>query len=635
MSGRRRRRSHLRTGAARRIVGYAAQACGFLFMASIFLFGAAYVVIRDLPSIEAPRAAGEAMGLALIAADGAPIPHRGRYVGAPAALADLPPHLVHAVLAIEDRNFYHHVGVNPLSIARALIINVREGDVRQGGSTITQQLSKNLFLTPERTLRRKLQEAFLSFRLEQRYSKDDILTLYLNRAYFGAGAQGITAAADRYFGKRPADLSLSESATIAGLLKAPTRYAPHEHPEAAHARARLVLTAMVDAGYIDYFSAEAAAARPIRIAGQSAANAPYFVDAARREAAAIIATDGLDDAEVHARTTLRPDFQLALVEGMAAGVLSSGLGASAEVAAVLIERDGAVRAMVGGRDFTASQFNRAIDARRQPGSAFKPFVYLAAIEAGASPTDALSDRPLSIGAWRPSNYNDRYYGDVTLRAALAWSANAATVRLQERIGRSTVREAARRMGVDGHLSSGAALALGVDVISPIELAAAYAPFINGGYRVRPYCIDRLSDPFARILYQRPEPIFDQAASPDAIATMRSMLQDVVTHGTGRAAAIKGASVGGKTGTTQNNRDAWFVGFAGGRVLAVWVGRDDNRPMSNVTGGGAPAVIWREAMSRILAIDGPVAPLIMSARVSAPAVAPLSAPRAPRRKKDVR
>ncbi|MBI1393525.1 MAG: PBP1A family penicillin-binding protein [Alphaproteobacteria bacterium] len=618
-----------------RIAVYAGHAAASLMIMAVLALGGAYLVIRDLPTTE--ELTVQAGSPSFIASDGAPILQEGRYVGAEVALADLPPHVVQAALAIEDRNFYHHVGVNPLSIVRALVVNLREGDIRQGGSTITQQLAKNLFLSRDRTIIRKLQEAFLAIRLERRFTKDELLALYLNRAYFGGGAYGIAAAADRYFDKAPTELSVGEAAILAGLLQAPTRYAPNAHPEIAGERAREVLVAMVDAGFLDYFAAEEIASRPIRLRRDPLFAAPYFLDAARRETRDLFGDDRQMPVDAIVRTTLSASAQKALVDGVDAGISLARLPGDVEVAAVLIDGAGAVRAMIGGRDYAASQFNRAVDARRQPGSAFKPFVFLAALEAGASPYDVVSDTPVGVAGWRPSNYGDKFHGDVSLTEALAVSANAATIRVQETIGRPVVRAAARRMGVSSPLSDGPALALGVDVMTPLELAAAYAPFANGGYRVKPYFVERIADPLGRTVERREASYYDRAAEPWAIERMKGMLRAVVTEGTGRAAAIPGVDVGGKTGTSQESRDAWFVGYARGYVLAVWTGRDDNTPMQDITGGGAAAVLWREAMGRVLASDvepaAAVTPALMSARIvpineGGPSVAPV----APRRKR---
>jgi penicillin-binding protein 1A len=590
-----RRKAWRRTFAAR-LLRNAASAAFHLFAAAIILAAVVVHFTRDLPKTDDLWRGNAAPRHTLLAFDGSPLAVHGQSFGAPVRLADLPRHAPLAVLAVEDRNFYHHVGVNPLSLARALFVNLRDGAVRQGGSTLTQQLAKNLFLSPERTYKRKAQEFLLALWLEQRFTKDEILTLYLNRVYFGAGAYGIDAASRRYFRKPARDLTLAESAVLAGLLKAPAHYAPDRHPAHAGQRARLVVDAMLDAGFITRSQAARAYREPVRIENSPLAGAPYFVDFALAEAKALAADV---DADLTVRSTFDPALQEALEAGAQAGAALAGLDPEIEIAAVLIDAEGRIKAMAGGRDYRASQFNRAAHARRQPGSAFKPFVYLAALEMGAHPFDIARDAPISIGGWSPENYKDRYYGDVTLTEALARSLNGATVRVQEATGRGAVRLTARRMGLTGRLTQGPALALGVDVVTPLELAGAYAPFANGGYRVAPHAVETIDLSDGGRVYARRSVFLAAAASPNSIRLLNDMLAEVVRSGTGGAARLSREQARGKTGTTQDNRDAWFAGHAGGLVLVVWVGRDDNRPMGEVVGGGAPAVIWREIMERAL------------------------------------
>jgi penicillin-binding protein 1A len=362
---------------------------------------------------------------------------------------------------------------------------------------------------------------------------------------------------------------------------------------------------MLDAGFISARDAETAIATPVRISPPPAAGAPYFVDRAIDEAR--LASGGVD-ADLIVRTTIAPPLQDALEAGLSAGVALAKLDPTIEVAGVILDSDGAVRALAGGRDYQKSQFNRATDARRQPGSAFKPFVFLAAIEAGMAPGDLVEDAPIAIGAWSPRNFNNKYYGEVSVAEAMARSLNGATVRLQEYAGRENVRRVARRMGVSSPLSRTPALALGVDAMSPVELAGAYAPFANGGMRVAPHTVDRIDLADGRSLYRAPDPFRASAASADAIRAANAMLAGVVEWGTGRAAGLAGAQAFGKTGTTQGSRDAWFAGHAGGLVCVIWIGRDDFTPMGDMTGGKAPAVIWREIMERALIIRPPPQPL---------------------------
>lgn len=561
-------------------------------LAAVFAYFAS-----DLPDTSALWNEGGARRVTLLAADGAPIIMQGVSQGAPVRLASLPPHVPNAVLAVEDRNFYHHFGANPVSIIRALIVNANEGAVRQGGSTITQQLAKNVFLSNDRTMKRKIQELMLAVWLERKFTKDEILTLYLNRVYFGAGAYGVDAASYRYFGKSARHLELGEAAVLAGLLKAPSRYAPTSNPDDAGRRGRLVIEQMVEAGFLTRQQADEAIADPVLLATPRFEAAPYFVDHAFRETRDLA---GDIDADLIVYTTFDPRVQAAAETGLIAGIAMAGGNLSdVEAAAVMMDGEGAVRAMIGGRDYAKSQFNRATQAKRQPGSSFKPIIYLAGLAAGEEPDSVVLDAPVSVGSWAPGNYEDKYFGEVTLREALTRSLNSAAIRLQERTGREKVRATARNLGWPGDLTSGPALALGVDAISPLELAGVYAPFANGGFRIEPHVVERIETADGDLVYQRKGAIIAEAAPSAAIADVNEMMQSVVAWGTGRAAKIPGYVTAGKTGTTQDSRDAWFAGHAGGLVGVVWIGRDDNGPMQGVTGGRAPAMIWREIMSRAL------------------------------------
>ncbi len=593
-SPRRRRRKRRDSG---RFWQYAAEAGFYVFA---FAIAAAAVLIhfaRDLPDTDGLWRNASARRISLVAADGAPLVLHGESAGAPIRLSELPAYTPRAVLAVEDRYFYHHVGFNPLAVSRALMVNAREGEVRQGGSTLTQQLAKNVFLSSDRTVKRKVQELLLALWLERRFTKDEILTLYLNRVYFGAGAYGIDAASRRYFGKPASRLTLAESAVLAGLLKAPSHLAPDKNPIDAGERGRIVLDAMLSAGFIDAAEARAAAATSVRVGPSQFAGAPFFVDHAISEARARAKRI---DADLIVRTTLDPKINEAADLGLIAGSARAGLDSSIEAAVVVLDGEGRIRALAGGRDYRRSQFNRAAMARRQPGSAFKPFVFLAALEAGASPYDIVRDAPIKVGDWTPANYKNQYFGDVVLEEALARSLNGATVRVQEDTGRGAVRLAARRMGISSSLSQGPALALGVDAVTPLELAGAYAPLVNGGYRVEPHAVTSITTGDGESVYRRDANLLGPAASPRSISALNEMLRAVVVLGTGRAAALSSHDAYGKTGTTQDNRDAWFVGHAGGYVCAVWIGRDDNRSMGDITGGAAPAEIWREVMERVLA-----------------------------------
>ncbi len=596
-----RKRPHgrARAGVYARLIGDIGVFCMMTLIGLAALF--AYFA-RDLPDPASLWSRSGAPKVTLLAADGSPIPIHGAVAGAPVRLADLPSHVPGAILAVEDRNFYHHAGVNPVSIVRALIVNLREGGVRQGGSTITQQLAKNVFLSPDQTMRRKVQEALLAFWLEWKFTKDEILTLYLNRVYFGAGAYGVDAASYRYFAKPARRLSVGEAAVLAGLLKAPSRYAPTANPDHAGRRGRLVIDQMRAGGFLTPDEAAAAIAAPITLAASRFSTAPYFVDYALAEARAL---SGALDADLIVRTTFDPRLQRAAERGLAAGLAGeAGAPDAAEAAVVIMDGEGSVRALIGGRDYRKSQFNRAVQARRQPGSAFKPVVYLAALEAGASPETVVEDAPVTIGTWSPGNYKGKYYGAVTLREAMARSLNSAAVRTQEYAGRARVRRMAKDLGWPGRLTHGPSLALGVDAVSPLQLAGVYAPFANGGLRIEPHVITRIETSDGDLVYRRPGSVLGQAASTQTIAALNDMLRAVVVWGSGRAAATPGYAAAGKTGTTQNSRDAWFAGHAAGLVGVVWIGRDDNAPMPGVTGGRAPARVWSEMMRRALPLHAP-------------------------------
>ncbi|HKS90160.1 MAG TPA: PBP1A family penicillin-binding protein [Stellaceae bacterium] len=530
--------------------------------------------------------------VAILAADGSPLASLGDLFGRPLTLREMSPYLPQAVIATEDRRFYSHFGVDPLGVVRAAIADLRAGHVVEGGSTITQQLAKILFLTPKRNFARKIRETLLALWLERRFTKDQILDIYLNRVYLGAGTYGVDAAAQRYFGKSAARLGLYESAVIAGLLKAPTRFSPARDPEAAQVRAAQVLDNMVEAGFIG--GAEAAAAKrqgaALAVAGHPGSR--YFADWIADQIRDFAGGAGGD---LTVRTTLDPRLQAAAEAAI--GDVLDRYGARDRVgqgALVALAPDGAVRAMVGGRNYGASEFNRATQAQRQPGSAFKPFVYLAGLEAGLRPEDRMVDAPIRIGNWRPHNYLDRYQGEMSLADALAQSVNTIAVQVAERAGIGRVVATANRLGIVSELAKDASIALGTGEVNLLELVSAYAPFANGGNGVLAYGIAEIRDGAGRILYRRSGSGLGQVVAPQYVGMMNAMLAGVMAHGTGRAAALPRPAAG-KTGTTQDYRDAWFIGYTAGLVAGVWLGNDDNSPMRRVTGGSLPAMAWREFM----------------------------------------
>ena len=530
------------------------------------------------------------------------------------AFDDLPPNLVHAVIATEDRRFFDHFGIDIIGTARALTVNTRANGVVQGGSSLTQQLAKNLFLSNERTIQRKVNEAFLALWLEWHLSKREILSLYLDRAYLGGGTFGVQAASEFYFGKSVRDLSLPEAAMIAGLFKAPTKYAPHINLPAARARANDVLNNMVDAGYLTSGQIYAAQRNPATPVDRAAQTSPdWYLDWAYDEVKQLAEAGKFGNERVlNVRTALDPSLQQHTEETIENELRQYGPAFHAKQAAsVILEPNGAVRAIVGGRDYGASQFNRATDALRQPGSSFKPYVYLTALMSGRfKPNTLISGASLCLGNWCPHNYNNESAGRIPLVNALAMSLNTVAVRLSIEIGdgnsawmkaksgRAKIVATARRMGITTPLPDTVSLPLGADAIKVIDQAASYAAFANGGKRVPPYSAVFVTNGRGDVIYDhdRDQPKPEQVVDPNAIAMMNTMLHQVVLTGTGRRANLDGFMVSGKTGTTNNYHDAWFVGFTGNYVCAVWYGNDDYTSMNQMTGGTLPAATWHELMS---------------------------------------
>lgn len=548
-----------------------------------------------LPTTAALAVPKRPPNIKILAADGTLIGNRGDTGGEALGLDEMPDYLPKAVLAIEDRRFYSHFGVDPLGLARAAYANLRAGNVVQGGSTITQQLAKNLFLTPDRTLERKIQEVVLSLWLEARYSKDQILEMYLNRVYLGAGAYGVDAAARRYFGKSAANLSLKEAATIAGLLKAPSRYAPTTNPDAADARANVVLGAMLAAGFINGTEEKQALADRVRTKGEDSNGAGNYV--ADWVADVLPDVVGALDQDVIVDTTIDPTLQAAAAKAVSDGLAKNGAKAGVDQGAlVAIESTGAVRALVGGRSYEKSQFNRATEAKRQPGSSFKPFVYLTALEFGLVPETVRVDQPIRIGKWEPKNYAKDYKGPVTLQTALALSINTVAAELANEVGPERVVETAHRLGIASPLQANPSIALGTSEVTLLELTGAYTPFSNGGFSIPPYVVSRVRGIDGKVLYQRPAETAPRIVDPTMVGMMNGMMADTLARGTARKAHIDGWDAAGKTGTSNDFRDAWFIGYTAHMTTGVWLGNDDSKPTKRVTGGGLPAEIWNGFMA---------------------------------------
>lgn len=581
-----------------RVVKWAAVAVLWLVVV-----GAGFVgyYAHDLPDTDTLAGPETPLSVTVFAADGSTIANVGEMWGAFVPVAEMPPALPEAVLAIEDRRFFEHGGIDAFGVIRAAWRNVVSGRVVAGGSTISQQVAKLVFLSPERSVKRKIQEAMLAFWLEREFSKEEILTIYLNRAYFGAGAYGVDAAARRYFGRGARRVTVAQAALIAGLLKAPSRYSPAGNPALARRRAGVVVEAMAEAGFLGRGEADAAAAavKSLAIMPPAGPATGWFADWVAAQVPGYV---GREHGVLRVHTTLDPARQRA-AEAAVSETLAAAGGARriGQGALVALDETGAVRAMVGGRDYRKSRFNRATQARRQPGSAFKTLVYLAAVEDGLAPDDVLEDEPITIAGWAPRNHDGRYRGPVTVREAFAHSVNTVAVRTGLRAGVARIREAALRLGIESELPADASLTLGTGEVTPLEITAAYAALASGGRRVLPHGIVEIRDRTGALLYRREGSGAGRAVAPPAVDAMRTLLAAAVAEGTGRAAALPPAlgPAYGKTGTTQKFRDAWFVGWAGDLTAGVWLGNDDGTPMDEVTGGSHPAAIWRDFMIRAL------------------------------------
>jgi penicillin-binding protein 1A len=531
---------------------------------------------------------------------GGQIAVRGSQFSPPVDLDQLPAYVPAAFVSIEDQRFYHHFGFDPIGMARSIVADVRAGHVVQGASTITQQLARNLFLTPDQTPKRKIQELILAVWLETKFTKKQILSLYLNRVYFGEGAYGIEAASQRYFNKPASQLSVGEAALLAGLMKGPSRYSPVSATDRAERRATIVLDKMVETHAITAAQRDQAFAQPVRVSATLAnQNAQYFVDWVDQQVRSLV---GQPQEDLVVETTLDLPIQQNAEHAVTQVLLRDGPAKGVQQAAlVALDGEGRVRAYVGGGDYLASQYDRASLAQRQAGSSFKPFVYLTAMEHGHTPNDPVIDQPVTIGNWQPRNYTGKYLGPITLQTALAQSINTVAASLGQEVGTTNVAATARRLGIGGPIQTGPSMALGAVEVTPVEMAQAYAAFSNGGYQTKAYGIERIRTASGKVLYDHniAAGARNQVIGQPALAYMIQMMREVVASGTGARAKIGGYDLAGKTGTTSDYRDAWFIGYTGGFTAAVWTGRDDNTPMRKVTGGASPAEIWRGFMAASL------------------------------------
>lgn len=531
----------------------------------------------------------------IISAGGTLIANRGVTGGAAMRLDVMSPYIPMAVIAVEDRRYKYHFGFDPIGFTRAMIRNIMAQRLVEGGSTITQQLAKNLFLKPSRTLERKVQELIIALWLENKYDKDEILELYLNRVYFGSGAYGVDAASRRYFSKSARDVNLAEAALLAGLLKAPSKLSPAKNPKLAEARAQIVLGTMRRADFItDREAAKALTMQAKKAKRFWSGSEHYVADLVMKQLPDLI---GELREDVVIDTTINMSLQKQAGKVIADTLTESGKKRNVgQGALVSMTPYGAVKALVGGREYADSQFNRATEAKRQPGSAFKPIVYLAALEAGRTPQSVRQDAPIRIGNWKPVNYDRKYRGPVSLDTALTKSLNTIAAQLVMEVGPGNVVKTAQRLGIKSKLTPNASIALGTSEVTLMELTGAYAPFANGGQSVSPYVIKRVTDLDGNVLYERKSPQTNKVVRARELGMMNSMLSHVISKGTGKKASLGKRQAAGKTGTTQNSRDGLFVGYTTNLVTGVWYGNDDGKSMKKVTGGSLPAITWQKFMA---------------------------------------
>ena len=562
----------------------------FLSFLVITFAGWLLYCVLTLPDIDQAVARTRQPSTTITAENGNEVKTFGSVYSEVIRLNELPSYVPDAIISTEDRRFYAHFGFDIVAFTRAMLTNIFMGRYAQGGSTITQQVAKNLFLTSQKNIKRKTQELLLAFWLEHKFSKEQILTLYLNRVYLGAGTYGIEAASQKYFQKSSRDMNLLEAAIIAGMLKAPSRYNPIASAERAKARAKVVLQNMVNNDALTERQMKYALTLPVgEDKSYKVQGADYFADWVYREVNDYI---GERDNDIYVYTTLDQKIQENAEKILREAVLAAKNRNVSEGAVVVLNKSGEVKAMVGGIDYRKSQFNRAVTALRQPGSAFKTFVYLTALQNGWKREDRIDDVPLSIGKWKPENYDKKYYGSVTLDEALMKSLNLATVNLSESLSRKDIIRTAKKMGISTPVENTPSLALGTFEVKVIDMATAYSAIANGGYAPWPHAIKEIYTRDGYQLYQREADTENRILDAGAVKDLTKMLEKVISQGTGRRAKIPGFAAG-KTGTTQDYRDAWFVGFTDEYVIAVWVGNDDNSPMKGVTGGTLPAEIWRK------------------------------------------
>jgi len=566
----------------------------------IILFLAVVVIYysTDLPSTAKLEENNRIPDIKIVNLDGQLVANYGEAHGATLQYQDFSPYLIQAVISTEDRRFFEHFGIDLIGLVRAASVNFIAHRVVQGGSTITQQLAKIVFFSPERTMKRKIQEMILALWLEHKYSKQEILSMYLNRVYLGGGNFGVDAAAHNFFSKSASELSLSEAAVLAGLIRAPSRYSPTSNPELSAQRAKQVLANMVDAGYISLEKA-VEAEKDLKHEAQVTSSNMYFAEWIAEQVPLYL---GVQVSDIIVKTTLDLRMQKAAEEAIKKSLDENGEKLKiGQGALVSLANDGRILAMVGGKNYKASPFNRATQAQRQPGSSFKLFVYLAAFEHGLAPDSTMIDQPVEIEDWAPENYEQKFLGEVTLSEAFALSLNSIAVQLGQTVGIDHVIEMAQRLGIASKLMEIPSAALGTNEVNLLELTQAYAAVANNGYKVKAYGIEEIDNTSGVVLYKHEPQEPEQVLEKNTVYKINSVLSDVVNRGTGQAAKLGDRPAAGKTGTSQDYRDAWFMGFTPQITTGVWVGNDDDTPMKKVTGGKIAAPIWKEYMT--VAMEG--------------------------------
>jgi len=570
----------------------------FISILALFALISSYVLYCyiTLPDIDVALSKTRQPSTTIIAENGNEIQTFGNTFSHLIYLEDLPYYVPAAIIDVEDRRFYAHFGFDIIGFTRATLTNIFQKRYAQGASTITQQVAKNLFLTPQKSVKRKIQELLIALWLEKKFTKEQILTLYLNRVYLGSGAYGIEAASNKYFGKSSRDLSLKEASVLAGLLKAPSRYNPIASKKNANERSNMVLSLMLKHGTITETEYKKAKEEPLHdTTSFKVEGAKHFADMVYAEVNDYI---GERDADIYVSTTLDQDLQQKAEWILRDAVTSNAQNNVTEGALVILDYNGAIKALVGGVDYGKNQFNRATQALRQPGSAFKTFVYITALQHSFEPADIISDTPVTIGKWTPENYNKKDYGNVSLQFAFSQSLNLATVNLSRQFPLNDIIKNAKKMGITTPLKKIPSLALGSSEVKVIDMATAYLTIANGGYAAWPYAISEIYSKDGEQLYERTHDEAIRVLDEKTVFQITKMLENVVNSGTGANAKLP-VFAAGKTGTSQDYRDAWFVGFTKDYVVAVWVGNDDNSPMKNITGGQIPAKIFQKIMLQTL------------------------------------